>query len=113
MIKNTLKAKVAEIRWRKEIAGVITNVQGNDVFINTAREVRDVFLQKYILMNENETVQWKFDAGWVTLTKAEMNAIATTVANHIQSQFDWEIAKQAEIDACSTAQELDAINLEE
>jgi hypothetical protein len=113
LIKNTLKAKVAEIRWRKEIAGLITNVQDNDVFVDTAREVRDVFLQKYILMNENETVQWKFNSGWVTLTRTEVNTIATAVANHIQSQFDWEIAKHAEIDACSTAEELDAIVLEE
>jgi hypothetical protein len=113
LIKNTLKAQVADNRWRKETAGLITNIQGNDVYINTAREVRDVFLQKYILMNENETVQWKFDIGWVTLTKFEMNSIATAVANHIQAQFDWEIAKHAEIDACTTAEELDAINLEE
>ena len=113
LIKNTLKARVAEIRWRKEIAGMITNVQGTDVFVDTSREMRDVFVQKYILINDNETVQWKFKSGWFTLTKTEINYIAVAIANHIQTQFDWEIAKNAEIDACTTAQELDAINLEE
>jgi len=113
LIKNTLKSKVSEIRWRKETAGMITNVQGTDVFVDTSREMRDVFVQKYILMNDNETVQWKFNSGWFTLTKTEINSIAVAIANHIQTQFDWEVSKNAQIDVCTTAQELDAINLEE
>ena len=113
LIKNTLKEKIAAVRWNKEVNGFKTTVQGTEVFINTARENRNAFVQRYVLMQENETIQWKFVETWVSLSKAEIGEIASAVASHIQAQFDWEVSKQVEIDACTTAEELDAINLEE
>ena len=110
-IKNTLKALVAENRWRKEIAGTTATIQNMEVIVNTTRDGRDIFFQKYMLMGENDTVQWKFSKSWLTLTKLDIGIAVTAGATYIQSQFEWETTKISEIDACVTAQELDLIDL--
>ena len=110
-IKSTLKQVVAENRWKKEIAGVKVTVQGTEVTVDTARQSRDIFVQKYLLMDSADTVQWKFPEGWLTLTRSDLGTVVTAGANHVQDQFVWEVDKNTEIDACTTAVELDAVDL--
>lgn len=113
LIKSALKEKVAEIRWRKEILGTQTTIQSIDVLLNTERVKRDVYAQKYLLMADDETVQWKFPQQWLTVTKQEMKQIVDCIDSHVQNVFAWEVNKIAAIDSCTTAKQLDAINLEE
>jgi len=112
-IKNTLKAQVADIRWRKEISGKKITIQGTEVFISTSRDQRINYSQKYLLMAESDTVQWKFNEGWLTLSKTELGQIVSAIDSHVESAFTWEGNKNTQIDACTTAAELDALNLEE
>jgi hypothetical protein len=109
--KSTIKSIVADNRWRKETKGFIHNVQNTDVFVTTARVDRDIFLQKYIMMETNDVVTWKFNNVWLDLTKAELGAIVSAEAAHIQASYDWEKLKVEEIDACTTLQEIDAVDL--
>jgi hypothetical protein len=60
-------------------------------------------------MGENDTVNWKFPEGWLTLTKADLGAAVTAGVAHIQSSFDWEKAKVEEIEAATDAATLDVI----
>jgi len=60
-------------------------------------------------MGENDTVNWKFPEGWLTLTKVELGAAVSAGAAHIQGSFDWEKAKIEEIEAAETVEVLDAI----
>lgn len=108
-VKNMLKSITADERYRKEQAGTNTTIQNTEVTIDTSRGNRDIFVQKYLLMAEGDTVQWKFPEGWLTLTKTDLGQIVYVGGGYIQDQFNWEASKITEIDACTTLEQLDAI----
>lgn len=108
-VKNTLKAECAAERWRRENNGVKITIQGLEVTVDTSRGNRDIFVQKFLLMADSDTVQWKFPEGWLALSKLELGAIVNAAAAHVQTQFDWEANKISEIDNCATLEQLDAI----
>ena len=112
-VKNQLKSEVANERYRKEISGVKTTIQNTEITVETDRETRNVFVQKFTLMGENDTVNWKFPETWLTLTKADLGAVVAAGVQHIQSQFDWEMNKVTEIDACTTLTQLDQVVIRE
>jgi hypothetical protein len=100
------KQQAADERYKKEIAGMKINIQDIEVTIDTSRDGRNIFIQKYGLMSENETVNWKFPESWLTLTKSELGSVVAAVDTHIQSAFDWEKTINDEIDAATTKEEL-------
>lgn len=108
-IKGNLKQQASAERWKKEVAGISVTVQGKPVSVSTERGSRDVFLQRYSIMSEEEVIDWKFAEGWVALTKADLGSIVTAILNHVQESFNWEHTKSQEIDAKATAEELDAV----
>ena len=108
-VKNNLKTQAAAARWDKEVAGTTVTIQDTQVTVDTARGSRDIFVQKYLLMNDQETVAWKFPEGWLTLTKTELGQVVQAGATHVQQAFGWEVAKSQEIDACTSLAELDAV----
>lgn len=109
-VKSDLKNDVSNIRWTKEAKGVTLTIQGIEVWCDTARINRDIFLQKYTIMPDNTTINWKFPNNiWLELTKAELGTIVTEGSLYIQSCFDWEAEKSAIIDNCTTLTELDAL----
>jgi hypothetical protein len=110
-VKNDLISKVAANRYAKEISGVKVTIQNTEVTIDTARGNRDIFVQKYLLMSDTDTVQWKFPECWLTLTKSDLGLIVSTGATFVQEQFNWEEGKVVEIKACTTLEELDAVIL--
>jgi len=112
-VKSNLLTAVAGIRYNREVSGANTVIQNTTVTIDTSRGGREIFVQKYLLMGENDTVQWKFPEAWLTLTKAELGAVVNAGVTHVQSQFDWEVTKSTEINNCATLEELDAIKLDE
>lgn len=109
VVKDSLKQSAAAERWKKEGAGVKTVIQDMQVTVDTARGNRDIFVQKYLLMADTDTVKWKFPEGWLTLTKAELGQIVAAGAAHVQSSFDWEEEKVQEINAASTLEALKAV----
>jgi len=108
-VKNQLFSLCAAERWKKESLGVKINLQGLDVTIDTARGNRDILIQKYLLLNETDVIQWKFSEGWLGLTKTDLGEIVAVINKHVQDQFDWELAKIDEINACETLEQLDAV----
>lgn len=113
-VKAELKAVVANLRWQKENKGVVLTIQNTEVWRDTSRGNRDVFLQKHSLMQDGDTINWKFSGGvWLTLSKAELGHIVSSGVAYIQSCFDWEAAQSGIIDACATLEELDALTFEE
>jgi len=111
-VKGNLKNIVATNRYIYEQAGTQVTVQGQPVTVDTSREGRNIFIQKYLLMADGETAQWKFPEGWRTISKAELGSIVAQGAAYIQAQFTWEALKGAEIDACDTLAKVDAVVLE-
>lgn len=110
-VKQYLKQCVTANRWTKEVAGVTVDIQGTTVFVDTSRDGRNIFVQKYILMGDNEVVEWKFPECWLILTKSDLGAVVSAGANHIQTQFTWESTTFTAIDACTTTAELLLIDL--
>jgi len=112
IVKAELKQIVTAKRYEKEVAGIKVTIQGVEVTVDTARDNRDVFVQKYLLMSDTDTVEWKFPETWLTLTKSDLGLAVQGGVAHVQSQFSWENTKHNEIDACASLDDLDAIVLE-
>jgi hypothetical protein len=113
LARNNFKALAAHERYKKEVSSVKVTVQSTEVTCDTSRDGRNIFLQKYSLMGENDTSNWKFPEGWLTLTKSDLGQIVLAGATHIQSAFDWEKNISDQIDAAQTAEELNAIEIEQ
>lgn len=108
-VKNQLKAVLANERYRKEIAGVKVTIQNVEVTVDTGRDTKNNLIQKYVLMNDSDTVQWKFNDTWLTLSKTEVGTLVRAGAEYIQQQFDWEAAMIQEINNATTLEQLDSI----
>jgi hypothetical protein len=104
--RNNFKELVAAKRYEKEIKGIKTTIQETEVTLDTSRDGRNIFIQKYSLMQENTTVNWKFPEGWLTITKAELGQCVAAGVTYIQSCFDWEKSYDDLINAATTKAEL-------
>jgi hypothetical protein len=111
--RGNFRNQAADERYKKEVAGTKITIQDLEVSLDTSRDGRNIFLQKYSLMSDTDTANWKFPEGWLTLTKAELGQIVQAGATHIQSAFDWEKGINDQIDAAETAEELLAIEIVE
>lgn len=105
-IKNIFKNKITEKRWKREIQGTSVTINNKDFFVSTKREERDIFLKKYLVLNENETTQWKFSEEWTELTKANLKTINDSINSYVEQQFVWEKTKHDEIDNCQSVEEI-------
>ena len=85
-VKEVLKQK----RYEKECAGTKVAIQNQEVTVETDRDTRNIFVQAFLIIGDNETRNWKFKEGWLNLTKTDLQTIVTAGAAYIQSQFDWE-----------------------
>jgi len=111
-IKDELKATLKELRYNKEIAGTTTTIRNQTIKLNTSREVRNTLLQKYIVASITDTVNWKFGDTFITLNREELKTVISAIDVYVQSTFDWEFNLVAQIDSCTTPEQLDNIKLE-
>lgn len=109
IVKNELLTLTASVRYKKEVAGLLVTVQNQQVFLDTARDNRNIFVQKYMLMGDTDTTIWKFPEIWLTLTKSDLGEVIMQGATFVQTQFDWEQAVTIEISSASTIEALKAI----
>ena len=106
LVKGNLKNLVSSNRYTKEISGFNLEIQNQSMHIDTARDKRDIFHSKLLLTEENEIVNWKFADRIIPLSKSEIQTIVNAIKSHIQQCFDWEANKFAEIDGCSSLDQL-------
>ena len=105
--KNNFKSFLADKRYEKEIKGIKTTIQDLEVSIDTSRDGRNAFVQKYlIMMGTDGTIKWKFPEGWLTLTYSELGQCVTAATNYVQSCFDWEKTYNDQIEASTSKEEL-------
>jgi hypothetical protein len=105
LVRQELKAIVANERWVEEQAGTKAIIQSQEVTVDTARGIRDIFIQQFLLLPENATSQWKFPEGWMNVTKSDLGICVGAGVAHVQSAFNWEAMLVSQIDS-STLQEL-------
>ena len=109
VVQRSLKGRIAENRWKKEIAGTTVDVQEVSLSVSTKREDRNQWAIWYSQGVDN--LQYKNNTEWITLTNSDIKTIADAVHDYVQTQYLWEASQDAVIDACTSLEELDAVDL--
>lgn len=110
--RGNFKILAAHERYKKEVSGTTVTVQGTDLKLSTLREARDPLVQKYVTMNDGDTVNWKFDQQWLVVSREDVKAAIAAIDQHVQAAFDWEAGIHAQIDAATTSADLLNIEIE-
>lgn len=109
-IKAERKVEIAPIRREKENTIITVNVQGVDVTVSTSRDNRLALASK--AMSGDGPYNFKFgNDAWVEITKQDIQFILSEIDKKVQEAFDWELAKNQEIDACQAIDEVYEIEI--
>lgn len=108
-VKNFLNEAVARNRYQEEVKGISITIQGQDIKVTTARGDRDIYAQALLLNKAG--AKWKFPNGvWLVLSLLELQTIVTAIMNHVQTVFNWEETKVAEINGKNSLTDLDLVS---
>lgn len=111
LVKAEMKSAVAAARYAKEIEGTSVLVNGSSVSVPTSRDGKAVFYQQAVIATETP-IQWKFGSEWKSVNRDNFIEICNAITAHVQSAFDWEAGKVAEIDSKVTHLDLNNITTE-
>lgn len=106
--KSYLLDKLPAARYEKETKQIDVFLQGLKLAINTDRDTRAIYANKLLGMGEN-TINWKFSEGWLSVNKADLEYIIQQIDFAVQEAFDWELSKMNEIKVCKTLEDIDKI----
>ena len=108
--QNFAKQEIADTRWKKQNSGVQVSLNGTEYTFATDLQTKSVFHQ-YITSNL-DSVNWKIDQDtWIVLSKSDIETVFNAIVTHVQSAYDWEVAKLAEI-VNTTHETLSTLSLE-
>ena len=108
--QNFVKQEAANVRWTKQNAGVKVTLNSVEYTFATDLQTKSTFHQ-YITSNL-ESVNWKVNQDtWIVLSKSDIQTVFNSIVNHVQSAFDWEVAKLSEI-VNTTHETLPTLSLE-
>ena len=111
-VKEEYKAQVAPERWNKENTTVTVTLYDREITVSTSRENRLAIVSKVV--SDGGVHNYKFNDGeWVEILKDDLVTILNAIDNVVQAAFDWEYAKLAEIDACTTKEDVYNVILRE
>jgi len=109
-VKNMLKEQVAAERYRRSTLAVDVIIEDTAYKFATDKDTQNTIHRA--LTSSTNSLNWKINADtWVVLTNTELQLILDTIIAYVQTCFDWEQAKNQEIDSCLTHQELDAVEI--
>ena len=106
-LKAAKKVEIANARYKAEIAGITFN----GTTIKTDRESQALITGAALaaLQDSAYSCKWKTEQGFITLTAAQIIAVADAVRAHVQDCFDTESSLAAAIDAAESVIELETI----
>ena len=107
--RASLISAVTALRWEKETGG-LTLTNGVTVGTRTDDQNRITSVIANAQLAGVETVDFKAASGWVTLTLADVQAIAAAIALHVQACFSAERAHHEAIAKLDDA-ELDSYDI--
>lgn len=111
-VKESLKQLTKAERQRKQLLGTTLNIGGTVVTIATDADELANFVSLLSSIGE-DSVNWKFKEGFVTLTKVDVQNIVDTIRSHIQTQFDWEKEIHETINAATELTSLKSLTITE
>ena len=106
--KDDKLAELAAWRYEQEVGGIV--IAGTT--IKTDRESQATITGAYLSLSQGliSEVDWKAEGGvWVKLTLAQMAPIAQAVVAHVQACFSTEAQLAAEVAACTTVEQVEAV----
>jgi hypothetical protein len=102
--------KLAELRWQKETSG--TTFAGMPLATDAVSQTKYIGAVVGAQMDPQGTMKWKTGNGqFVTLDAAQIVNVAMAVRAHVQACFDREAELKTAIEATTTKEELDAIDI--
>ena len=104
--KQRLRERATQLRWEHETGGI--NVGGVRVLTGTEDQNRIASA----LIGAPETLDFKGESGWVTLTLAELQGIAAAITAHVQACFTAERAHHEAIDALASLEAAGSYDVE-
>jgi hypothetical protein len=108
--KGNLINQLPALRYEREKKSVDITLQDLKITLPTDRETRAVFTNKLLAIGEN-SINFKFQEGWLNLSKADLEFIVQQIDVTVQETFDWELSKMNEINACKNLEEIKKIEL--
>lgn len=113
-VKGDLKKIIAANRYLNEIKDIHLTVQGTNIIIEADRPNKMMIIQIASLMSDVDVYNFKFPKSnnWLPMTKLDMGILINAIVAQTQTAFNWEQSKCDEIDACTTLNQLNLINLE-
>lgn len=109
--RNNFRVIAANERYKKEVSGLKITIQDTGVSIDTSRDGRRIFTERYIVMSDNEIINWKFPEAWLELSKTDIRDIIISITSYVQSVFDWEKSINIAIDSAQTKEQLKDISM--
>lgn len=104
-IKSERKGEIAPYRKEKENSTIDIEINGTQVKVSTSRDNRIALTSK--AMSGDGPYNFKFGREtWIEITKSDIENILQQIDSKVQEAFDWELAKNQEIDACRTVDEV-------
>jgi len=109
-VRVTLRDRLAARRWEVETGGIALP-DGTAVRTDEKTQTRLIAARVQAEAGSLTELRWKMGDGFVTLTAAQITAIADAVAAHVAACFAAEDAVDAQIAAAETIEELAAIDV--
>lgn len=101
-----MRERATELRREHETGGI--SVGGVRVLTGTEDQNRIATA----LIGPPDTLDFKAESGWVTLTLAELQGIAAAIAAHVQACFSSERQHHEAIDLLETREDIDTYDVE-
>lgn len=109
VIKQQYKNIISNERWKRENYGNIKFLLNDEeIQVLTNRENRTSLINKVAI--GTSPYNFKFGDKWFQVTSENLRDILVQIDKKIQEDFDWELERIQEIDACSTTDELEQID---
>ncbi|MBB5862583.1 DUF4376 domain-containing protein [Xanthomonas sp. 3058] len=108
-MRAALRALTTQRRWEFETGGIA--IGGVQVGTSTEDQNRISTVLAAADLGTVETVDFKANSGWVTLTLGEIRGIAAAISSHVQACFTAERAHHEAIDALDSIEELQAYDV--
>lgn len=110
-VKDDMKNEASQKRYTVETSGI--EFQGSR--INTERSSQALINGAVVrgLIDQSAIIEWKTeDGGKLELTAEMAKAVGIAVSTHVETCFSRELALIAEIDACTTIEQLQAVDID-
>lgn len=108
-VRNNLLGVASNERWLKTNNTVPVTINNIEYKFDTSTQTTHALHQA--ITSNIQSLNWKLNGEWIQLSSNNISTICNAITTHIQTCFDWELSKVAEINNCSTLAELDAVEI--